>query len=85
MITVHSLSQIIRETIDFPSDIDWNVGLIYHTIINELVQQGLAPPPPAPRSPRMHMGAQYTRWNQHVIGGGGRYIAWNDPNMDKDA
>jgi hypothetical protein len=44
----HSHSQIIRETIDIPLDVDWNGGLIYHAISNGLLQQGLASPAEVP-------------------------------------
>jgi hypothetical protein len=39
MMMAHSRSQIIRETIDIPSDVDWNRGLMYHAIMNGLPLQ----------------------------------------------
>jgi hypothetical protein len=71
MMTTHNHSQINKQTIDIPLDVDWNMGLIYHAITNRLLQKGLAAPAKAPRSPHMDMGAQYTRWD--------------DPNMERDA
>jgi hypothetical protein len=50
----HSRSHIITETIDIPSNVDWNGGLMHHAITSELHRQGWAPLAEAPRSPQVH-------------------------------
>jgi hypothetical protein len=59
--TAHSRSYIIMKTIDIPSNVDWNEGLIHHAITNGLLRQGLAPPAQAPRSPHVFMGMEDRR------------------------
>jgi hypothetical protein len=46
--TVHSCSHIITETIDIPTNINWNGGLMHHAITNGLLRQGWAPAAEAP-------------------------------------
>jgi hypothetical protein len=67
----HSRFQIIKETINIPSYVDWNRGFMYYATTNGLFRQGLALPTEAPRSLRVHTNTRYTRWDHHDMGGGG--------------
>jgi hypothetical protein len=46
--TTHSRSDIIGDTIDIPTDVNWNGGLMQHAITNGLLRQGWAPAVKAP-------------------------------------
>jgi hypothetical protein len=48
--TAHSLSQIIRKTIDILTNVDWNRELMYHAIMIRLLRQGLVALTKAPPS-----------------------------------
>jgi hypothetical protein len=66
----HSRSDIIADTIDIPTDVNWNGGLMQHAITNGLLRQGWAPAVEAPRSPQVHMGMEDRAWDHHFTGGG---------------
>jgi hypothetical protein len=66
--TAHSHSHIITETIDIPTNVDWNEGLMHHAITNGLLRQGWAPAAKAPRSPQVHTGMEDRGWDHHFTG-----------------
>jgi hypothetical protein len=68
MMTAHSHSHIIVDTIDIPTDVDWNGGLMQHAITNGLLRQGWALVVETPRSPQVHTGDHYRVWNDHNQG-----------------
>jgi hypothetical protein len=70
---VHSRSDIIADTIDIPTNVNWNGGLMYHAITNRLLRQGWAPVVEAPRSPQVHTGMEDRAWDHHFTGGGEQY------------
>jgi hypothetical protein len=72
----HSHSDIITETIDIPTNIDWNGGLMHHAITNGLLKQGYAPPTEAPRSPQVHTGMEDIGWNHHFTSSTEQYRGW---------
>lgn len=42
--TTHSCSQIIRKTIDTPTNVDWDGKLMYYAITKGLLQKPMIPP-----------------------------------------
>jgi hypothetical protein len=59
--TPHSRSYIARETIDIPSEVNWNGRRIHRAIVNGLLRQGYTPEEAVPRSPCMRTDTQNTR------------------------
>jgi hypothetical protein len=78
--TAHSRSDIIAETIDIPTNVNWNGGLMYQAITNGLLRQGWAPAVEAPQSPQVHMGMEDKRWDHHFTGGDEQYGGWESWN-----
>jgi hypothetical protein len=74
--TAHSRSHIIVDTIDIPTDVGWNGGLMQHAITNGLLRQGWAAAVETPRSPQVHMGMEDIAWDHHFTGGGEQYRSW---------
>jgi hypothetical protein len=72
----NSCFDIIVETIDIPTNVNWNGGLMHHTITNGLLRQGWALAVEAPRSPQVHMGMEDREWDHHFTGGGEQYGGW---------
>jgi hypothetical protein len=71
--TAHNHSHIITETIDIPSNVDWNWGIMHHAIANGLFRQGLAPLVEAPQCPHVHIGTEDKGWNHHFTSGDDQY------------
>jgi hypothetical protein len=76
--TAHSRSHITKETIDIPSEVDWNRGLMHHTIVNGLHRQEYAPQEAVPRSPRMRTDTRNTGWDRYDMGGWNQYTRWDE-------
>jgi hypothetical protein len=68
--TAHSRFYITVDTIDIPTDVGWNGGLMQHAITNGLLRQGWAAAVETPRSPQVHTGMQDKAWYHHFMGGG---------------
>jgi hypothetical protein len=62
-----------RETIDIPSEVDWNGGLMHHAIVNGLLQQGYTLPATTPQSMCMRTNTWNTQWGRHDMGGYDQY------------
>ena len=75
--TAHSCSHIIVDTIDIPTDVDWNGGLMEHAITNRLFRQGWTTVVEIPRSPQVYTGREDRTWDHHFIGGGQQYGGWD--------
>jgi hypothetical protein len=71
--TAHSRSHITVDTIDIPTDVDWNGGLMQYAITNGLLRQGWAAAVQTPRSPQVHTGMEDRAWDHHFTGGGEQY------------
>jgi hypothetical protein len=82
--TTHGHSQIIRITINIPTNVIWNRRLIYHAITNRLLQQGMVAPTQVLPSPNMDTSSWYTGWDHHYMGGNNRYPGWDDYHMEKN-
>jgi hypothetical protein len=54
MMMAHSRSDIIAETIDISTNVNWNGGLMHQAITNGLLRQGWALVAEAPQSPQVH-------------------------------
>jgi hypothetical protein len=74
--TAHSRSHITVDTIDIPTDVDWNGGLIQHAITNKLLRQGWAPAIEPPQSLQVNTGMEDKAWDHHFTGGGQQYGCW---------
>jgi hypothetical protein len=53
--TAHCRSDIITDTIDIPTNVNWNGGLMHHAITNGLLRQGWALAAEAPQSLQVHL------------------------------
>jgi hypothetical protein len=58
----HSSSNITVDTIDIPTDVDWNGGLMQHAITNGLLRQGWAAAVETTRSLQVHTGMEDRAW-----------------------
>jgi hypothetical protein len=67
--TAHSRSYIARETIDIPTEVNWNGGLMHRAIVNGLFRQGYTLEEAVPRSPCMRTDTQNIGWDHHDMGG----------------
>jgi hypothetical protein len=76
MMTAHSRSDITVDTIDIPTDVGWNGGLIQHAITNGLLRQGWATVVETPRSPQVHTGMEDRAWDHHFTGSSEQYGGW---------
>ena len=74
---VHSHPDIIVETIDIPTNVNWNRGLMHQAITNRLLKQGWALAAEAPQSPQVHMGIKDIGWDHHCMGGSEQYGGWD--------
>jgi hypothetical protein len=68
--TAHSCSDIIADTIDIPTNVNWNGGLMHHAITNGLLRKGWALIVEAPQSPQVHMGMEDRAWDHHFTSSG---------------
>jgi hypothetical protein len=66
-------SDITVDTIDIPTDVDWNGGLMQHAITNGLLRQEWAPVVETPRSLQVHTGMEDRAWDHQFTGGGEQY------------
>ena len=79
MMTAHSHSYITVDTIDIPTDVHWNGGLMEHAITNGLLKQGWVVVVEIPRSPQVYTSMEDRTWDHHFIGGGQQYRDSWDP------
>jgi hypothetical protein len=74
--TAHSRSHITVDTIDIPTNVDWNGGLMQNAITNGLLKQGWAAAVETPRSPQGHTGMEDRAWDHHFMSSWG-YKSWH--------
>jgi hypothetical protein len=74
--TAHSRSHINVDTIDIPTDVDWNGGRMQYAITNGILRQGWVAPVETPRSPQVHTSMEDKTWDHHFTGGGEQYRGW---------
>jgi hypothetical protein len=74
--TAHSRSHIIVDTIDIPTNVDWNGGLMQYAITNGLLRQGWAAAVETPQSPQVHMDMEDRAWDHHFTSGGEQFGGW---------
>jgi hypothetical protein len=83
MMTAHSCSHIIVDTIDISTDVDWNGGLMQYAITNKLLRQGWAAAVETPRSPQVHTGMEDRAWDHQFTGGGEQYGGWESWHLQE--
>lgn len=98
--TAHSRSHILVDELDIPTEVDWNGGLMEHTIANGLLRQRYVAAQEIPRSPQVHTGREDSAWNfttgEEQYGGWDswnpqgsvgedQYRAWDDHNQGRAA
>jgi hypothetical protein len=76
----HICSDIIADTIDIPTSVNWNGGLMHQAITNGLLKQGWAPTIEAPRGPQVHTGMEDRGWDHHFTDGDEQYGGWESWN-----
>ena len=77
MMMAHSRSHIAMDTIDISIDVNWNGGLMEHSITKRLLRQGWTTIVEIPQSPQVYTFRKDRAWDHHFTGGSQQYGGWD--------